>query len=137
MVSNTSSLFLFKNTTKSWVHLLGIKSTKIKQHMSLGNKEEEEPWQKEVSLSAPPQIHHFLYFHFLPSSSNHPSHHQIEHSWLAFLSRNEGKREKEIESKQNHIQHTYTQLQNTLNTSSDVTPSTFLTLSVFILYSLW
>ncbi len=32
----------------------------------------------------------------------------IEHSWLAFLSRNEGKREKEIESKQNHIQHIYT-----------------------------
>ncbi len=98
-------------------------TTNNKQQTSLGNQEEEWPWQKEVSpLSyTDPPLKYPLPPVIIQSQQVSP----IEHSWLEFLScdEEEKKREKEIEGKQTkpHPTHSYTQLQNTLNKSLDVT----------------
>ncbi len=59
----------------------------------------------KISLSStdPP-----LYIHFLPSSSNHRRHHRLNTAdWNSYLLMRK-KKERKIESKQNHIQHIYT-----------------------------
>ncbi len=91
-----------------------MKSTKIKQQTSLGNQEEEWPWQKEIiyvslSLSStdPPLI-----YPLPPVIIQSPQASPIEHSWWEFLSsdeeENKRKRDRRKANKNTSNTHIYT-----------------------------